>query len=197
MRVLAIDPGSEKSGWVILEDGVPVLYGWDANKEIINELRLRSSVINVFPERLSLDHLAIEYVYLRGMKIYQQTVDTVLWTGRLIEAWGSPFTLIDRKDEKMTLCGNATADDASIRIAIIDRFGGPDKAIGGKKCQTCKGKGWRGREHDACDDCHCLDPRNTPMVGCGYVTEPGPLHGVSGHVWSAIAVGLTYLAQQD
>lgn len=203
MRVLSVDPGSEKSGWCLLDDGVPQVWGWDANDDLRQDFH-KAGGMDIrygFPP----DHLAIEYIYLRGMKVYQQTIDTVLWAGRLIEAWNGPFTLIDRKDEKMMLCGNMKADDTSIRIAIIDRFGGPDKAIGGKKCQTCKGKGWRGRAHDYCEGCHCVPPDNEPAlvdgmiqgtVGCGYETHPGVLHGVSGHVWSAIAVGLTYLAQE-
>ena len=202
MRVLSVDPGSEKSGWCVLQDGVPVEWGWDDNDYMLEAMEFTFQPAT---------HLAIEYVYLRGMKIYQQTVDTVFWVGRFAEAWGGPFTLIDRKDVKMTLCGNASADDASIRIAIIDRVGGPDKAIGGRKCQTCHGKGLRGRgkKRGTCSGCHCVgnngilrvdETSNGPYpvgIGCGYETHPGPLHGVSGHVWSAISVGLTYEAQQE
>jgi len=31
--------------------------------------------------------------------------------------------------------------------------------------------------------------------GTGYETPPGVLHGISGHAWSALAVGVTYLDQ--
>ena len=203
MRVLCVDPGSQRSAFVLLEDGVPTHWGWEENM-LMNEscdFAYRS-----YPHYA--DHLAIEYVYLRGMKVYQQAIDTVFWAGRFAEAWGSGFTLIDRKDVKMALCGNASANDSSIRLAIIDSFGGPDVAIGGKRCQACHGSGLRGRgkARGRCIDCHHATGPLPPigevidLKGCGYEMHPGPLHafakdgsGGLGHRWAALAVGLTYI----
>lgn len=199
MRVLAIDPGSEKSGYVVLENGVPTEWGHWENMRLLFSL----------PDYNASDLLAIEYVYLRGMKIYQQAVDTVFWVGRFAQAFPGPFRLIDRKDEKMVLCGNTTANDTSIRIALIDRFGGRDVAIGGKKCQRCKGKGWVGRGRPRCPDCSGytksrivrVGPRSTeelPLpLGTGLETPKGVLHGMKGtHTFAALAVGCTWIDQQ-
>ena len=184
MRILAIDPGSEKSGWCVLVDGVPTRWDETPNDELL--MMIADGEDLAYPNNYM---LAIEYVYLRGMKVFQQAIDTVFWVGRFVECWGESYALIDRKDEKMVLCGNATANDASIRIALIDRFGGPDVAIGGKRCRTCAGKGWKGRGRPPCPDCAYDN-------STGYETPPGPLKGLTGHAMSALAVGVTYLDQQ-
>jgi len=198
VNILSIDPGPEKSAWIIFKDGVPKVWAWDKNEDIIGTL--------FYNNRMSptpyATHLAVEYVYLRGMKVFQQAIDTVFWAGRFVEAWGGDYTLIDRRDEKRIICGNQKADNTSIKYSIIDSyFGGKAKAIGGVKCKTCKGKGWRGRDHAACTDCHhkaSIFPE--PGIGCGYEVHEGPLHGISGkgseHIWSALAVGLTYIEME-
>ena len=98
----------------------------------------------------------------------------------------------------MVLGGNTTANDTSLKYEIIDSFGGEDVAVGGAKCKTCHGKGWRGREHRACEACHCTE---SGTHGCGYETHPGPLRGIwdagVSHIWSALAVGLTFEKQQE
>ena len=88
------------------------------------------------------------------------------------------------------------ATDANVRQAVIDWYGGDTVAIGGKKCLNCKGKGWNGREHTVCEFCHCQKVKGEYGVGCGYETHPGQLHGVSSHVWSALALGITYIEQE-
>ena len=170
MSILAIDPGSEKSAYVVITSGTPTGWGWEDNYRLLQALKPYSGE---WESHYPITHLAMEGLFLRGMKVFQQAITTVQWTGRFIQAWEGldssgdfrvttensirkeAHTLIDRKDVKMSLCGNATANDTSIRHAIIDKFGGPDVAVGGRKCGTCKGKGWRGRQHYSCPDCHC------------------------------------------
>lgn len=131
------------------------------------------------------DEVVIEDVAHYGMPVGRDVFETVRWTGRFDTATSMPVTYINRPEVKLALCGNSRANDSTIRQALIDRFGGDDVAIGGKKCQTCKGKGWNGRGRLECGDCSAT----------GYETPPGVLHGISGHVWSALAVGVTYLGQ--
>lgn len=177
MRLLCVDPGPVKSGWVLLEDDKPVKHGWNDNGD------LRKWILT---EAISgkLDELVIEDVTHMGMAVGKDVFETVRWSGRFDPDCLAKF--IDRKQVKLNLCGNPRAKDPNIRQAIIDRYGGDSVAIGGKKCQTCKGKGWRGRGRPPCDECKAT----------GYEHPLGPLHGISGHVWSALAVGLTYLDQQ-
>ncbi len=189
--ILAIDPGPVKSGWLLLKDGVPKSWEWDKNDDLF---LLFNNVQHWTPAPV----LVIEDVSHFGPKISvgQDVFETCKWMGRFQQAYGGEATYIKRQKIKTHLTGMATAKDKNIRIALIDRYGGESVAIGGKKCQTCKGKGWRGRNHDACQDCHHFTPRETTeshaKCGCGYETHPGPLHGISYHVWSALAVAVTY-----
>jgi hypothetical protein len=177
MRLLAIDPGTTKSGWVLIENIKPVQWGWDDNEEVMRLLDITKGILH--------DEVVIEDVAHYGMPVGRDVFETVRWTGRFDTATPMPVTYINRPEVKLTLCGNPRANDSTIRQALIDRFGGDDVAIGGKKCQTCKGKGWNGRGRLECGDCSAT----------GYETAPGLLHGISGHVWSALAVGVTYLGQ--
>ena len=180
MKLLAIDPGTTKSGWVMIDSLVPVEWGWSDNHEIY-------SLINKFQVPL-----VIEDVAHYGMPVGRDVFETIRWTGRFdrhAEASALPSAYINRPEVKLTLCGAPRANDSTVRQALIDRYGGDDKAIGGKKCKSCKGKGWTGRHRVVCGDCHCA----VIAKGCGFVTPKGALHGISGHVWSALAVGLPYL----
>jgi len=185
MRLLAIDPGTTKSGWVQLEDGKPVGYGWTGNEEFLK-------LIETDPYTTE---FAIEDITSFGMPVGKDVFTTVRWTGRFDHAAQAPVTYIGRKEVMSHMCGSAKGNDSTLRQAIIDHYGGQEVAVGGKKCLTCKGKGWLGRDHAICGDCHCTGFWDKPEGGCGYQTHPGVLHGISGHVWSAIGVGLTYLAR--
>ena len=196
-NILAIDGGPEKSGYVWLRDGVPWQWGWLDNEDLREEL---------FDWRINYDaHLVIEDVshYGKNISVGNDVFQMVRWTGRFEEAWGGSTTYIKRPTIKTAICGVASAKDKDVRQALIDRFGGDAIAIGGKKCGTCHGKGLRGRgkAKGACPDCHCVGiylPRPGLLNrGCGYESHPGPLHGITSHCWSALAVGVTYLAQKE
>ena len=205
--ILAIDPGTTYSGWCLLEDSEPVEWGWDDNEEIIKRLVNSTAGGSWFGGIFV--HLVIEDVSHYGMPVGKDVFDTVRWAGRFHQAVAIPrlgidVTYIKRPDVKLHLCGSPRANDSTIRQAIIDRYGGDEIAIGGKKCTTCKGKGWVGRGRPTCSDCchtkmlnhlTCRISGGTcshVQKGSGYQSPPGVLHGVSGHVWSALAVGLTY-----
>ena len=175
IHILAIDPGTTKSGWCYLVDDEPLDHGWFDNQKIYTQIKSLACPV------------VIEDVTHMGMPVGRDVFETVRWTGRFDylarEVMQQPVHYISRSVVKLSLCGSTRANDGTIRQAIIDRFGGDEIAVGGKKCKgKCKGKGWFGRDHDWCPDCG----------GTGKVTLPGVLHGISGHVWSALAVGLTY-----
>jgi len=195
MRVLAIDPGTTKSGWCLLEDGVPTTWGWEDNDFVQEKLAMTSvdSEVGVIPD------LVIEDIGNYGMPMGRDTIETIRWTGKFEASYLGEVHYLLRPTIKTHLCNAANAKDANVRQALIDRYGGDEVAVGGKKCGTCKGKGWKGRGRAICPDCFDgpITDRTFDAIGTGYETPPGPLHGLTGHCWSALACGITYLDTKE
>jgi len=155
MKILGIDPGTDKSAIVGLDTETGHVYSACTcpNEEVLKILATPKSY------RDSGFVLAIEMVASYGMPVGREVFETCVWIGRFIQQWGLGYTFIYRKDEKMTLCGSMKAKDANIRQALIDLFGpGKEKAVGTKK-------------------------------------RPGPLYGIHGDEWAALAVAVTYAAR--
>lgn len=116
--ILAIDPGTTVSGWAIL----------DGNRVVDSGVSDNAGLLYVLSE-MPADSLAIEVFEARGMPIGQDSIETILWTGRFIQAWESErnisITRVRRSEVKLHLCGTARAKDANIRKALIDRLGPP------------------------------------------------------------------------
>ena len=163
----AVDPGPVKSGYVLMDGSTPVQWGHEVNSVL--GARVRSWVDSV-PGFI----VAVEYMRPRGMPTSADEMDTMYELGRLTaDVPVAQIAKVSRHEVKMALCGNTHAKDANIRAALIDRFGGEAVAIGGKKCRTCKGKGWVGRGRAACTDCHCDSGPEEYILMCGYETPPG------------------------
>ena len=160
MKLLAIDPGPTQSAWVGFEDGRPCRFGIEPNAKVLDLMR-DLSMWGVSGEPAS---LAIESVASYGMAVGADVFETCVWSGRFIQGWLDAGWLpwrdedsvlrVYRKDVKLWLCGSARAKDANVRQALIDRYGGKERAISKK-------------------------------------ANPGPLYGVTSHVWSALAVAVT------
>lgn len=127
MTIIAIDPGTEQSGWCAYGFGEVLTSGVMPNAEMLTYLQ-RDHM------RISGHHLAIEMIASYGMPVGRETFETCLWIGRFVQAWYAPdaVQLVYRKDVKLHLCGSPRAKDANIRQAILDIYGGKDKAIGKK-----------------------------------------------------------------
>ena len=154
MNLLAIDPGSDQSAWVLLNTETREVLdsGIEGNLDMVD------SLVATMTE---MDHMAIEYIYRRGMPLMQQAIDTVWWCGRFVQAWGSDaYSLMDRRDVKWCICRDQRAKDANIRAALVDMYGGKEKGIGRK-------------------------------------ASPGPLYGLKADMWSALAIGITWIMQQE
>lgn len=129
MTILAIDPGTEQSGWCQFDDGRVVASGVMLNAEILEMLYLAE-------RRDWADHLAIEMIASYGMAVGREVFETCVWIGRFVQAWSCPdeVKLVYRKDVKMHLCGTTKAKDANIRQALLDLFprtgGGKTPQIG-------------------------------------------------------------------
>jgi len=136
MRILAIDPGYERSAMVIYDtaQGKPIWSNiWDNDDVVVNMLPDAGTA------EKPLDRLVVEMVASYGMAVGKEVFETVYWIGRFCQAWPRykgehTVCRIYRKDVKMNLCHSMKATDANIRAALLDRFGpGKEKAVGTKK----------------------------------------------------------------
>jgi hypothetical protein len=147
--ILAIDPGPERSAWVRFDGGRVVGFGKCPNEVFLADVARWYGNNRTY-------RCVIEKIASYGMAVGAEVFETCVWTGRFLEAFGADrCERITRGEVKMHLCGSMRAKDGNIRQAIIDRFGGKEKAIGKK-------------------------------------AAPGPLFGVSGDVWAALAVAIAW-----
>ena len=138
MTLLAIDPGSEHSGWVELDDAdLPIGFGDEANGQLLR--RIRSWAAEAEADAI----LAIEQIQPRyGLMIGWETIDTCRWVGRFEEAASAfdvPVRLLTRLGILKHL-GVATSArkgekkpnaDSGVRMALIDRYGSGAERKGG------------------------------------------------------------------
>ena len=132
MRILALDPGTELTGWCLIDDnGIPEAFGRSHNENALHNLP--------FCFGYEADELVIETVASYGMPVGEEVFRTVWWCGRFAERWsktrGMLPTEIRRKEIAQHLCQSNRASDANIRAALIDLYGGEggkEKAIGRK-----------------------------------------------------------------
>jgi hypothetical protein len=123
--ILAIDPGSERSAWLLYSDQLPAVLAFakEPNEDILD--KLRTGELDPFTTQT----VVIEFMAPRGMPTSAQEMEALWWAGRFTEAaHPTPVERLTRHRVKMHLCGKANANDTNIRAALIDRFGG----IGGK-----------------------------------------------------------------
>jgi len=125
--VLAIDPGPERSGWVLFDPKCRRIldHGITSNTELL---------VMLTGGRIGAAQLVIERIVRLGMPVGQDIFDTCVWIGRLQQGFDGPCELITRREVKLNLCGDMRAKDGNIRQVLIDRFGpGKDRAVGKKK----------------------------------------------------------------
>lgn len=136
MKILAIDPGNVRSGYVLSEyDEAEIRrvlrVGKVENAEIMK-------IISEIAESAETD-FAIEMIAGMGMAVGAEVFDTCVWIGRF---WERALTrdfremqYIYRREEKLCLCASPRAKDANIRQALADRYapGQPNFGKGTKK----------------------------------------------------------------
>jgi hypothetical protein len=129
--VLGIDPGPRESAYCRLHDGVPYSFGLMANDDLLYDLRYGDLL-------LAVDDVVIETIFPRGTSVGLETMDTQFWAGRFAECADrqkTPWHKIDRQDVRFAICGSLNTDDASVRTALIDWYGGSKEAAIGKKAK--------------------------------------------------------------
>ena len=111
MRILAIDPGSEKSAFVILGCSRILNKGILPNKEFED----------LISRDLDFDVVVIEDIACMGMPVGKSVFETVKFIGWL-SAYCEP-KYVYRREIKIHFCGSMKAKDANIRQVLLDRLG--------------------------------------------------------------------------
>ena len=137
MRVLAIDPGSTESAYILFNGTLPAIeMGIVDNGYLLGRI----------PDLLLTPSLRPDVVYIEGMQSYgtvmgKSTIDTLVWIGRFqqqyinyCEKWNyaQNLKIVLRTSVKSYVCGTTQAKDGHVREALIDRYGpqGTKKAQG-------------------------------------------------------------------
>lgn len=122
--ILAIDPGTEKAGIILLGSKQEIL---ECHVMPNDEVLTYIASLETRPK-----WLAIEQVKSYGMAVGETTFKTVEWSGRFIQQWlnVTEFTednvlRLPRLEIKLHLCHSPRANDGNIRQALIDRLGQP------------------------------------------------------------------------
>lgn len=122
--ILSIDPGSEQSAYVVLDNKYEILEFDKIDNDSIVEMlfRLQSNYTVI-----------IEMIASYGMPVGAEVFETCVWIGRFIQASNCKVERLYRKEVKLHLCNSVKARDSNIIQALKDRFG--DKG-------TVKNKGY-------------------------------------------------------
>jgi hypothetical protein len=117
MIIFGIDPGTERSGWVLFEtEGEAVIdSGVDDNFDLLRWVKAGQGA----------DILALETMQATYGTVGRETIDTMMWAGRFWQAWADPASvrLISRQAVKAAVCnGNARASDAGVRQALLEMY---------------------------------------------------------------------------
>lgn len=162
-RILAIDPGSEVSAWLLLVDGRPIRWAKEPNEQVRNWLRWewQGADDDGAPGKECVDLVVIETIEPRGERLWRQTVEMLQWAGRFAEAARPlPVAWLSREAIKRHLCPapghRGAANDADVWAALCERFGGE------------------------------------PAVAVGRKAAPGPLHGIHSDMRQALAVAVAW-----
>lgn len=182
MRILAIDPGPDTSGWVLYDSDEHAVIA--SNSDERNGFLERWITIIQMGDTptddsdiYSFDKLVIEDIQNYGKVVGTDIFDSLKWIGQFSRAWKGDdnknpdgAVLIKRNIVKLNLCGGniytnpvtgatSAVSKSTIRHAVMERF-------------SATGGGAR------------------PVIGTKK--SPGPLYGMEKHAFDALALALTY-----
>ena len=122
-RYIGLDPGPEQSAVVGLQDGKIFYRFLDTNN------RVRMELPHLRQEEGRTILIVEKCVVFGGRGTFQSVLDTMFESGRMVQAWGRKhdWDFITRAEVKKHLCPKMKATDATIRRALIERFGGEEK----------------------------------------------------------------------
>lgn len=121
--VLAIDPGTTRSAWVLLDGDTVDAHAKDPNEDVVRSIRLlRGQVAAV----------VIETIEPWGGFTGPPALETMRWVGRFEEAaWPTPVTIVKRSVVLHALgVGKLPRGQAqaAVRALLIERWGGGNPA---------------------------------------------------------------------
>lgn len=122
MKILAIDPGDIKSGFVL----------WDGKNVIEKGKILNNDVIGLIQKYYNTEkfQVVIEMVASYGMPVGKTVFETCVWIGRFIqkcEELKIKWDICYRIDIKNHICHSSKAKDSNIIQALVDRFADTSK----------------------------------------------------------------------
>lgn len=117
MKIFAIDPGNEKSAFLVMDFNPLEIFefGILPNHDLKQLLTITPNDFNLF----------IEMIASYGMPVGKTVFDTCVWIGRFMESFNGLHTLVYRKEIVLNLCGSVRAKDGNVRRALMDKFGEP------------------------------------------------------------------------
>ena len=117
MSLLGIDPGPERSAYVLFDGGRVTKAEIVSNEEMLNLLwKLREDCPTIY----------CEHIASYGMAVGASVFETCVWIGRFWQRafdHAFHFRRVFRRDIKLHLCNSPRAKDANVRQALIDRLG--------------------------------------------------------------------------
>lgn len=123
--IIAIDPGTTQSAYLVMVGGKIDSHGKVSHEEIISIIRGRE-----------VDLVVCEMIASYGMPVGAEIFDTCLWIGeyrRTCKSLGIAWEVITRNEVKQRLCHRTSkVNDAVIRQRLLDMYGGKALAIGNK-----------------------------------------------------------------
>lgn len=135
--LLAIDPGSTQSAYVMISDDYrPQRFAKDTNDHVLDML------YGIPPGGRTQVVIETSTNYGSGMPAGKDIFNTYIWVGRFIEAFRGrahpEVELVLRQSIKAWLCGSSRAKDGNVRQALIDRFA-PDVGNHGRGYKDAPG----------------------------------------------------------
>jgi hypothetical protein len=120
-HIIAIDPGTDKSGYVEWSMGKIAYLDTLSNDKVRTLLSEASRLYSPAPM------LAIEWpvYYGRDMQAGQTIFKTCAHVGRFVEVWPGQHVLVPRKKVVAELCETAKVGDPEVRRACVDILGEP------------------------------------------------------------------------
>lgn len=157
MLILAIDPGPEKSSWVLWgTESEAVAVGADQ----VENQALRAMLGGNIHENAS--QLVIERPVIMGQNATAALLETSRWAGVFEGSWPGIVDRLTYHRVRCQLANSGNAKESEVKQALISRFA----------------------------------PSGFGAQGKGTKANPGPFYGVTGHMWSAVAVAVAWWDQR-